>query len=667
MKVNPLFMWTVAALIGVAAVSCDSGPAGTGPADLFQLQSIKADGRSLAASSITDDVAADAAFTISFSAPMDTASARAAISITPEGGMQPVPVTITYTDGNRVATVRAREGLSYLTTYRLSLSAAVRGAERQAFPGISVDFRTRNGVLSLTDARLGTTNILAGGQPRNVSPTTAFTFTFSHPLPATGVDAHVRFVPSAAFQTELSPDRTLLTVRVQGAYRTYTRYTVSLANSLTSDAGFRFAGFSRAIVSGLDPTPKFPLLDDEALMTTVQQATFRYFWDFGHPVSGLARERNSSGDLVTIGGSGFGVMGIIVGIHRGFITRAQGVSRLRTIVDFLAGADRFHGVWPHWMNGITGNTIPFSARDDGGDLVETSFMAQGLLTARQYLDAGIPEEAELITRINALLDTIEWSWHTRGGQNVLYWHWSATQGWAMNMQVRGYNEALITYVMAATSKNHAIEPAVYTQGWAANGGIRNGRSFYGIPLPVGFDYGGPLFFAHYSFLGLDPRRVSDTYADYWIQNRNHSLIHFEHGVRNPQGHVGYSTDAWGLTASDDPSGYRVHEPTNDNGTITPTAALSSIPFTPEESLRAMSHFYHILGDQLWGPYGFYDAYNPNQGWWAGSYLAIDQGPILVMIENHRSGLLWDLFMSAPEVAPALQSLGFTVTSKPSTP
>jgi hypothetical protein len=664
---HSLFMWTAVALMWVAAVACETQPTGSGPADLFQLQTVKADGRTLATASLNEDVAVDARFTISFSSPMDTVTARAAIRIIPSGVAQPVPASITFTEGGRVALIQAHSGLGYLTSYSLTITDALRGAKRQPFPGLSLAFRTRNGELSLMDARLGTTNILAGGQPRNVAATTPFTFTFSHPLPISGADAHVRFVPAVAFQTELSADRKTLTVRVQDTYQSYTRYTVSVANSLTSDAGFSFPGFSRIVVSGLDPSPKFAWLDDEALMTAVQQATFRYFWDFGHPVSGLSRERNSSGDLVTIGGSGFGVMGIIVGIHRGFITRQQGVSRLRTIVDFLAGADRFRGAWPHWMSGTTGKTIPFSARDDGGDLVETSFMAQGLLTARQYLDAADPVESELITRINALLDTIEWTWYTRGGQNVLYWHWSATQGWAMNMQVRGYNEALITYVMAATSKNHAIQPSVYTQGWAANGGIRNGRTFYGIPLPVGFDYGGPLFFAHYSFLGLDPRRVSDTYADYWIQNRNHSLIHYEHGVRNPQGHVGYSADAWGLTASDDPSGYRVHEPTNDNGTITPTAALSSIPFTPLESLRAMSHFYHILGDKLWGPYGFYDAYNPNQGWWASSYLAIDQGPILIMIENHRSGLLWDLFMSAPEVAPALQSLGFTVTSTPSMP
>jgi hypothetical protein len=333
-------------------------------------------------------------------------------------------------------------------------------------------------------------------------------------------------------------------------------------------------------------------------------------------------------------------------------------------VTFLGNADRFHGVWPHWMNGSTGSRIAFSQYDNGGDLVETSFMAQGLVTVRQYLNPSDATEAALIAKINGLLNTIEWSWHRRDGQNTLYWHWSPEHAWRMNMQVQGYNEALITYVMAATSSTFGIPKIVYDNGWARNGAIRNGNSYYGIRLPLGYAYGGPLFFAHYSFLGLDPRSLSDQYAHYWTQNRNHSLIHYEHGVRNPNGHVGYSADSWGLTASDESGGYGVHEPTRDNGTISPTAALSSIPYTPEESMRAMRHFYHVLGDKLWGPYGFYDAFRPNDGWWANSTLAIDQGPILIMIENHRSGLLWDLFMSAPEVSNGLNTLGFTTTSAP---
>ena len=376
----------------------------------------------------------------------------------------------------------------------------------------------------------------------------------------------------------------------------------------------------------------------------------------------MARERNTSGETVTIGGSGFGLMAIIVGVHRGFITRSQAIDRFKKIVTFLGNADRFHGVWSHWMNGSTGEAISFSELDDGGDLVETAFMAQGLITVREFLDSSNAAEDQLIADINILLDGIEWDWHTRGGQNVLYWHWSPNHGWEMNLPIRGYNEALIIYLLAASPGPHSIDAEVYTEGWARSGGIRNGSEYYGYELPVGSDFGGPLFFAHYSFLGLNPQGLSDSYANYWTQNQNHSLINYQHSVRNPNNFVGYSADSWGLTASDDPSGYSAHQPTNDNGTITPTAALSSMPYTPEKSKQAMRHFYYILGDKLWGEYGFYDAFNPTQGWWADSYLAIDQGPIIVNIENYRSGLLWDLFMDAPEVQSALDKLEFTTSN-----
>nr|MDA3823423.1 glycoside hydrolase family 3 C-terminal domain-containing protein [Bacteroidales bacterium] len=319
-------------------------------------------------------------------------------------------------------------------------------------------------------------------------------------------------------------------------------------------------------------------------------------------------------------------------------------------------------VWPHWLNSFNGNVVPFSVKDNGADLVETSFMVQGLITTRQYMDENSTQEKTLIDRINVLCDSVEWDWFTKGGEDVLYWHWSPNYGWDMNMKIRGYNETLITYVLAASSTTHAIDAPVYHSGYAKDGGMINGNEFFGINLPLGYDYGGPLFFAHYSFLGLDPRNLSDQYANYWDQNVNHSLINNAYCIRNSRGYKGYSADCWGLTASDERNGYSAHSPTNDNGTITPTAAISSIPYTPEESIKAIRHFYYILGDKLWGQYGFYDAFNINQNWWANSTLAIDQGPIVIMIENYRTGLLWDLFMSAPEVQEGLLKLGFS-TSK----
>lgn len=410
------------------------------------------------------------------------------------------------------------------------------------------------------------------------------------------------------------------------------------------------------IVTQISQADKFPILSDDDLLTLVQQQTFKYFWDFGHPASGMARERNTSGDVVTTGGSGFGIMALVVGMERGFITRQEGIDRMTKIVSFLETADRFHGAWSHWINGNTGKVIPFSTKDDGGDLVETSFLVQGLLTFRQYLDAAVPQESALQDRITALWEGVEWDWYRRGGQNVLYWHWSPNYEWDMNFALSGYFEEQITYFLAAASPTHGIPKICYTNGFAKNGAIVKNNTYYSIKLPL--ESPSPLFWVHYSYLGLNPH-FTDDYVNYWEQNVNATLINRAYCVANPKNFVGYGPDCWGLTASDNQNGYSAHSPGNDLGVISPTAALSSFPYTPTESMQALKFFYYKLGDRLWGQYGFYDAFNITQGWVADSYLAIDQGPIIVMIENHRTGLLWDLFMSAPEVQTGMTTLNFT--------
>jgi hypothetical protein len=406
-----------------------------------------------------------------------------------------------------------------------------------------------------------------------------------------------------------------------------------------------------------------PGLSGDQLLDVVQRQTFRYFWDFAHPVSGMARERSSGNfnygdEVVTTGGTGFGIMAIVVASHRGWISRDSAANHLLKIVKFLLKADSYHGAFPHWMDGATGKTIPFSRKDDGADLVETSFLFQGLLTARQYFNDNVPAENELRDKINMMWNDLEWNWFTRDGQNVLYWHWSPDNGWAMNMPIRGYNECLITYFLAACSEKYPIESKVYHEGWTRSSFFRNGKEFYGYKLPLGFDYGGPLFFAHYSFLGLDPRGLEDVYANYWEQNVNHTLINRAYCIENPGRFTGYGELCWGLTASDNQDGYNAHAPDNDLGVITPTAALSSFPYTPKFSMQALRHFYYNLGDKIWSEYGFVDAFNESKNWYAKSHLAIDQGPIIVMIENYRTGLLWDLFMSSPEVQIGLKKLNF---------
>jgi hypothetical protein len=402
-------------------------------------------------------------------------------------------------------------------------------------------------------------------------------------------------------------------------------------------------------------------MTDEELLTMVQRHTFRYFWEFAHPTSGMARERNTSADVVTTGGTGFGISAIVVAVERGFITRTEGVNQLVKIVNFLSTAERFHGVFPHWMDGKTGKVIPFSTLDNGGDLVETSFLFQGLLTAKQYFNKTTADETGLRNTIQQLWAAVEWDWYRQGGQNVLYWHWSPNYAWRMNFALRGYYEALITYVLAVASPTKPIPANLYHQGWAGSPNYVNNQTYYGYKLFVGPLAGGPLFFAHYSFIGFDPRDKKDAYANYFIHNQNQSLINWTFCKENPKQWKGYSGDNWGLTASDDPNGYSAHEPlsSNDNGTISPTAALSSMPYTPSQSIAALKYFYRKEGANLWGTMGFYDAFNPTRNWYANSYLAIDQGPIICMIENYRTGLLWKNFMQNPEIQTALDAIGFT--------
>jgi len=414
-------------------------------------------------------------------------------------------------------------------------------------------------------------------------------------------------------------------------------------------------------------------ISDDSLFTLVQYKTFQYFWDGAEPVSGGARERfhadniypENDKHIITSGGTGFGVMAILVGIERNFITREQGVAHLEKLTTFLEKADRFKGVWPHWMNGETGEVKPFSPNDNGGDLVETAYLVQGLLCVRQYFKDGDDREKALAARIDKLWREVEWDWYRRGGQNVIYWHWSPDKEWAMNFALEGYNECLITYVLAAASPTHKVPAIAYHEGWSRKGTMKNDSSHqqYGYRLDLNHNFaqqfGGPLFWSHYSFLGLDPRKLKDKYADYWQHNVNHTLINYQYCVENPKGFKGYSKDNWGLTASYSVKGYAAHSPGEDLGVISPTAALSSFPYTPEQSMAAMKHFYFELGNKIMGDYGFYDAFSEQENWYPTRYLAIDQGPAVVMMENHRTGLLWNLFMSCPEVQSGLNELGFS--------
>jgi hypothetical protein len=429
-----------------------------------------------------------------------------------------------------------------------------------------------------------------------------------------------------------------------------------------------------SVVGGIESSPSDVVsaasyaMTDEQLLTSIQEATFRYFWDFGHPVSGLAREGynfDHGDDTCAIGGSGMGLMAICVGAERGFVARADAAQRVLKILTFLdEKTPRYHGAWSHWVNGATGATIPFGTYDNGGDTVETSYLAQGMLTVRQYFDSDDSTETQIRSKATALWEGIDWYWYLRRSdpgyetnQNI-YWHWSPDYGWVMDFAIYGYNECMITYLLAIASPTHPIPASCYYNGWTGGGWYKNGDRYYGYTQWVGgFEL--PMFFTHYTHLGFDPRDKSDNYCNYFDNSRNIALIDRAYCIANPKGFTGYSDLVWGLTASWNPWGYEAHAPGSpDNGTITPTAALSSMPYTPTESIVTLKHFYHTYGSGVWGPFGFVDAFNLGQDWFAPGYIAIDQGPIIVMIENYRTQLCWDLFMANPEIAPMLESIGW---------
>jgi hypothetical protein len=488
---------------------------------------------------------------------------------------------------------------------------------------------------------------------------------FTAPVNRTTTTANISFAENSGaavnFAIVYENGDSTMVLQPAAPLKNITQYKVNIFTGLKSVAGGSlstevFANFFTKI----DSAAKFPAISDDALMDLVQRQTFKYFWDFAHPTSGLARERNTSGETVTSGGSGFGIMAIPVAISRSFISRAEGLARMKKIVGFLKNtAQTFHGAFPHWLNGTTGTAIAFSPKDNAADLVETSFLIAGLLTARQYFTDAGAEETALRNDINILWNNVEWDWFRKSNENVLYWHWSPTYTWEMNQPIRGWNECLVTYILGASSTTHSIPKLVYTSGFAGNSNFTNGNTYYGYQLPLGEEKGGPLFFSHYSFLGINPTGLTDAYANYTTQTKNHTLINYSHCRINPNNQFGYSQDCWGLTASDIQNGYTASSPTNDIGVIAPTAALSSFPYTPVESMRALKFFYYVLGDKIWKEYGFTDAFALKNTWFADSYLAIDQGPIIVMMENYRTGLIWNLLTSCPEVKTGMRALGFS--------
>lgn len=629
------------------------------PPSYFQLSALKSGSVQfdLTPGAMNTNVPVDKPFIADFSNAIDVTTVLHSFLLIQ--GNDTVAMDFTYLNDDKTISAEPENILLPSTTYELVINDGLKAQDGSQFSGVTILFSTVPPVMKVDSLTTDGKSLLTTSRVTDVDRNFSCYVHFDHPVDASTLTTSSVLLSRSGFPVSVSwnleSDHQSLTIVSNQPLVHFEKHTLTLTDQIKGEDGAIFTFFFKDFYSALDSTPKFPVISDDALLTLVQQQTFKYFYDYAHPSSGMARERNTSGNIVTSGGSGFGVMALIVGMERGFISRTEGTDRLATILTFLESADRYHGVWPHWMDGNSGNIIHFNP-NDGGDIVETSYLMMGLLTIRQYLNDTDPDEELLINRINTLWQTVEWDWYTNG-ENTLYWGWSDALGFQLKLS--GYNEALITYLLAAGSSTFPINADAYHNGWAHSGSIMNGASYYGITLPLGEAYGGPLFFEQYTYLGFNPTNLTDQYADYWLQGVNHTLINRAHCITNPQKWVGYSEECWGLTASDNQNGYSAHSPTNDLGVIAPTAALSSFPYTPDESMQALKFFYYTIGDKIWGDQGFNDAFNVTAGWWDDEYIAIDQGPIIGMIENYRTGLLWNLFMSCPEVSVAMNQLGFS--------
>jgi hypothetical protein len=641
----------------IVLTSCQSSKTEPTPVGSLQLTALRAGTLDISLGSISTGIPVDKNIIGDFSSALDTASVSAGVVLSKDGTV--VPLKISFLNEFKTFSALPLQPLLINQKYSLSIANTVKGKQGEKFGGVIIEFVTTAVELKVSSLSIGGQLIPSSGRIINIPLSNlSIEINFSDAVDVSTITSQTVQVvgistPPLTFSFQDLNKK--LIISVLQSLKGLSKYRLVISNQVKGAAGETFTAYSKEFFSTVDPTPKFPTISDDELLTKTQQQTLKYFYDFAHPTSGMARERNTSGNTVTTGGTGFGIMAIVVGMERNFITRTQGVQQLNKIVTFLEKADRFHGAWSHWVDGNTGKVIPFSTKDNGGDLVETSLLVQGLITFRQYLTPTDTVGNNLIKRINTLWEGIEWDWYRKNNEQVLYWHWSPNFNWDMNFPLYGYFEEQITYVLAAASPTHSIPKSVYTNGYGKNGAIKTGNTYYNIKLPLGTP--SPLFWVQYSYLGLDPH-FSDDYANYWEQNVNASLINHAYCVANPKKYPSYSDECWGLTSSDNQVGYNSHSPENDLGVISPTAALSSFPYTPVESMKALKFFYYTLGDKLWGQYGFYDAFNISEAWTANSYLAIDQGPIVVMIENYRTGLLWNLFMSAPEVQAAKTKLGF---------
>lgn len=400
---------------------------------------------------------------------------------------------------------------------------------------------------------------------------------------------------------------------------------------------------------------------DDEFLDYVQQTSFDYFWYLANPTNGMVADRSTPTSPCSIAAVGFGLTCIGIGIDHGWISRTQGVARvLTTLNTFLngpqgtnaSGTIGYKGWFYHFLDMNTALRSPASELSS----IDTALLLAGILHAKQYFDGTNTDEISIRTKADAIFNRVDWNWMAQG-TNVISMGWFPSGSFIANNWI-GYNEGMILYILglgAATNPLPASAWSRWTSGyaWATN----YGQAFVTFP---------PLFGHQYSHCWIDFRHNADAYMNsknstYFQNSRRATLAQRSYCIANPLNRVGYSSNVWGLTACDGPSGYGTHgapPAENDDGTIAPTAAGGSMAFAPEYALPALRHFYTQFRFRIWTAYGFRDAFNLGAQWYASDTLGIDQGPIVVMIENYRTQRVWRRFMQNEEVQRGLQRAGF---------
>lgn len=397
------------------------------------------------------------------------------------------------------------------------------------------------------------------------------------------------------------------------------------------------------------------------ILDSQQKKMIDFFMSGADQTSGMCLNSSQWGGTMTTGATGMGFMNIITGVERGWISREEGLDQILKVVKFLDKADRYHGSWSHWY-GTDGKTKPFGNQIVAGEIVETAFVMTGLIAAKEYFNGSDTKEVELRNYVDKFWNEIDWSNFVHNDKLYWIWHSDKAGDKAYEHALTGWNETLIVYILAlAAPEGHNISPDVYQKCWQSNGGIyRENQKVYGYEQPLGRPANMEgLFLAQYSFLGLDPRHMADQYINYWNHVTAYTMINRHYCVYEaPESH-GYSETDWGITACEGAgpaTEYKGRTPSNDDGVLCTSASVSSFPYTPFYCAQVLLNL-----NQNWsfmnGKYGFKTSYHPASGKASSYYLGMEHAPQAVMIENYRSGLLWNLVMRNGHIKKGFELAG----------